>query len=94
MSGLLDDAYSLSLARHLDIGTFMGLLGALGNRAAPEYSPWHVALTALLRMHGLISTAGADASSKDGSAWEKCGSSLREFVTQFVTGKGNTWCRI
>jgi hypothetical protein len=87
-TGLLDDSYSLSLARHLDIGVFMKLLGSLSMRAAPEYSPWHVALRALLRVHGLISTAAADTGSKDSSTWEKCSSSLKQFVTQFVTGMG------
>jgi hypothetical protein len=43
-AGLLDDAYSLSLVRQLNITTFLSLAKALGGRFQPELPPWGIGL--------------------------------------------------
>jgi hypothetical protein len=43
-AGLLDDAYSLSLVRQLNVTTFLGLAKALGARTLPELPPWSIGL--------------------------------------------------
>jgi hypothetical protein len=43
-AGLLDDAYSLSLVRQMNVTTFLGLAKALGARFKPELPPWGIGL--------------------------------------------------
>lgn len=57
-AGLLDDAYSLSHVRQLNISIFLTLVNALGVRARPELPPWSTALGWLQRMTDVLSTAG------------------------------------
>jgi hypothetical protein len=57
-AGLLDDAYSLSHVRQLNISIFLNLIQALGSRARPELPPWDTALGWLQRMTDVLSTAG------------------------------------
>lgn len=57
-TGLLDDAYSLSHVRMLNISIFLNLVQALGSRARPELPPWDTALGWLQRMTDVLSTAG------------------------------------
>lgn len=57
-AGLLDDAYSLSHVRQLNISMFLELVNALGARGRPELPPWSTALGWLQRMTDVLSTAG------------------------------------
>jgi hypothetical protein len=58
VAGLLDDAYSLSHVRQLNVTIFLELIKALGTRSRPELPPWSVALGWLQRMTDVLSTAG------------------------------------
>eukprot|EP00878_Enallax_costatus_P039923 GHUV01045862.1.p1 GENE.GHUV01045862.1~~GHUV01045862.1.p1 ORF type:complete len:417 (+),score=127.07 GHUV01045862.1:751-2001(+) len=81
-AGLLDDAYSLSLVRQLNITVFLSLTKALGERFAPERAPWGIALGWLQRMSDVLSTAAYGA---NGDKWKGCLANLKKYVTDELT---------
>jgi len=84
-AGLLDDAYSLSHVRQLNISIFLQLVKSLGARARPELPPWKTALGWLQRMTDVLSTAALLDRHGDGERWKDCMSDLKKYVTREVT---------
>jgi hypothetical protein len=86
LAGLLDDAYSLSHVRQLNISIFLDLVKVLGTRARPELPPWRTALGWLQRITDVLSTAALlGDSSGEGQRWKDCMSNLKKFVSHKVT---------
>ncbi|WIA35582.1 hypothetical protein OEZ86_004003 [Tetradesmus obliquus] len=86
LAGLLDDAYSLSLVRQLNVTTFLCLTTALGRRLQPELPPWGIALGWLQRMADVLSSAALLGDAAGGGQWSGCLANLKAFVTQQLTG--------
>jgi ERAP1-like C-terminal domain len=86
LPGLLDDAYSLALARQLAINTFLELTAAVGRRAAPERAPWEITLGWLQRMSDVLANAALLGDDAGGRGWSTCLQDLRVYATGALTG--------
>eukprot|EP00879_Flechtneria_rotunda_P033023 GHRR01036539.1.p1 GENE.GHRR01036539.1~~GHRR01036539.1.p1 ORF type:complete len:804 (+),score=310.33 GHRR01036539.1:678-3089(+) len=85
-AGLLDDAYSLSLARQLNITVFFQLTFGLGSRLAAEHAPWSIGLGWLQRMTDLLANAALLNGAESGKRWQRCLADLKGYVSGQLTG--------